>query len=188
MGADSSGLDGDTSTTSHFVGFRLSPLSTANLHTVSICSCKVARELLMVRISSAWMKALAYVPPTDGPNPLLCRDFRRGSMISKKRAGERTEPWRTPRSRLTLMIRSRSPSPYTLETYTNFVSASRPCHRFQLHTGVLEERNTGWSQTPSVSHKNTGIYTFSQCCEYTDRTSKVENIASPQETPLRYAV
>ena len=100
MGADSSGLDGDTSTTSHFVGFRLSPLSTANLHTVLICSCKVARELLMVRISSAWMKAPAYVPPTDGPNPLLCRDFRRGSMISKKRAGERTEPWRTPRSRL----------------------------------------------------------------------------------------
>ena len=54
----------------------------------------------MVRISSAWMKAPAYVPPTDRPNPFLCRDFRKGSMISKKRAGERTEPWRTPRSRL----------------------------------------------------------------------------------------
>ena len=155
MGADSSGLDGDTSTTSHFVGFRLSPLSTANLHTVSICSCKVARELLMVRISSAWMKTPAYVPPTDGPNPLLCRDFRRGSMISKKRAGERTEPWRTPRSRLN----ADDKEPFTLTIHfgdiTNFVSASRPCHRFQLHTGVLEERNTGWSRTPSVSHKNT---------------------------------
>ena len=33
MGADSSGLDGDTSTTSHFVGFRLSPLSTAKICT-----------------------------------------------------------------------------------------------------------------------------------------------------------
>ena len=53
IGADEDGLDGDMSTISHFVGFRVRPLSAAKACTVSICSCKVARELLMVRMSSA---------------------------------------------------------------------------------------------------------------------------------------
>ena len=46
-------MEGETSTTSHLVGFRVSPFCTAKVCTVSICSCKVARELLMVRMSSA---------------------------------------------------------------------------------------------------------------------------------------
>ena len=112
MGVDSSGLVGDTSSASHLVGFRVSPFSSAKLLTLSICSCNVARELLIVCMSSAWMNAPAKVSPTNGPSPLLCRDFKRGFMISKKRTGDRTEPWRTPRSRVS--NEDREPLTFTL--------------------------------------------------------------------------
>ena len=70
MGIYVAGLEEEFSTTSHFVGFRVSPLFAAKMHTVLICSCRVARELLIVRMSSAWMKLPAYVPSTDGRFPL----------------------------------------------------------------------------------------------------------------------
>ena len=72
------GLEGEISITSHFVGFRVSPLFAAKVRTVLICSCRVARELLIVRMSSAWMKPPAYMSPTDRPRPLFCKDFKRG--------------------------------------------------------------------------------------------------------------
>ena len=61
MDVDSADLVGDTSNASHFVGFRVSPFSSAKLLTVSICSCNVARELLIVRMSSVWMNAPAKI-------------------------------------------------------------------------------------------------------------------------------
>ena len=74
IGAVVVGLEGEISITSHFVGFRVSPLFAAKVHTVLIRSCRVARELLIVRMSSAWMKPPAYMSPTDGPRPLFCKE------------------------------------------------------------------------------------------------------------------
>ena len=116
-------LEGEISITSHFVGFRVSPLFAAKVHTVLICSCRVARELLIVCMSSAWMKPPAYMSPTDGPRPLFCKDFKRGSIISRKRTGERTDPWRTPCSRVSGEdSRSFTLSPCSLEMYTSLIN------------------------------------------------------------------
>ena len=75
-----------------------------------ICSCRVVQELLIVRISSAWMKPPAYVSPTNRPRPLLCRDCKRGSLISRKSTGERTEPGRTPHCN----VNGEESTPFTL--------------------------------------------------------------------------
>ena len=91
IGAVVAGLEGEISMTSHFVGFRVSPLFAAKVHRGLIYSCRVVRELLIVRISSAWMKPPAYVSPTNGPRPLLCMDFKIGSIISRKNTGERED-------------------------------------------------------------------------------------------------
>ena len=78
MGVDSAGLVGDTSNASHFVGFRVRPFSCAKLLTVSICSSSVARELLIVRISSAWINAPAKASPTNGPRAPYFVEISRG--------------------------------------------------------------------------------------------------------------
>ena len=140
------------STTSHFVGFRLSPLSIAKVCTVSICSCKVAREVPM---SLAWINAPVYVPPIDGLNPLVCRDFRRGSIISRKRTGERTEPWRTPRSSVNMEDKEPSTLAMLLGDVYQLRSNSRPCHQRQPHRGVLGEQGTERSRTPFVDRRST---------------------------------
>ena len=60
-GVEGEGLDDDTSRTSHLVGFSIRALSAAKVSTVLICSCRVAREVVTVRMSSAWANAPAYV-------------------------------------------------------------------------------------------------------------------------------
>ena len=70
-GVEGEGLDDDTSRTSHLVGFSIRALSAAKVSTVLICSCRVAREVVTVRMSSAWANAPAYVSEIDGPRPLL---------------------------------------------------------------------------------------------------------------------
>ena len=91
---------------------RVNPLFAAKVRTVAvlICSCRVAWELLIVCMLSVWMKPPAYMSSTEGPKHLLCRDFKRRSIISRKRTRERTDPWRTSRSR----VNGEDSSPSTL--------------------------------------------------------------------------
>ena len=77
-GVEGEGLDDDTSRTSHLVGFSIRALSAAKVSTVWICSCRVAREVVIVLMSSAWANAPAYVSGIDGPRPLLSRHLRSG--------------------------------------------------------------------------------------------------------------
>ena len=78
-------------------------LSAAKVSTVLICSCRVAREVVTVRMSSAWENAPAYVSRIDGPRPLLSRHLRSGSMTVTLAAharrglistGQFCAPWR----------------------------------------------------------------------------------------------
>ena len=66
-------------------------LSAAKLSTALICSCKVAREVVTVRMSSVWANAPAYVPDIDGPRPLLAKYLRSGSIIRKNKTGDSTD-------------------------------------------------------------------------------------------------
>ena len=82
-----SGLMGDTSIASQFGGLRVSPFSSAKLLTVSICSCNVARELLIVGLSSTWMN-VASSPGPVGPED----EARMFTLVCLQRTARATHP------------------------------------------------------------------------------------------------
>ncbi len=70
--------------------------NSAKFSTVWICFSKVSLLVDTVRMSSACANAPENSPEMFGPSEFPCSSLRSGSMMSKNRVGDNTDPCRTP--------------------------------------------------------------------------------------------
>ena len=81
---------------SHLSAFRARPWEEVYSLMKDICDLQSGMFVERVRMSSAWAKAPKLTPEMEGAQVLLFSSRRMGSMTSRKRVGERTDPCRTP--------------------------------------------------------------------------------------------